>query len=148
MSFNSVVIQTKPDIQCINFQKTHIWSDNGLNLFKLKEPLSSSRSNILLFVTVIFLSMVTRKAIWSKRALKSKNNFFLVLYRRFRHYQKQILPKWKKRPIPSADSDDLKVADRTEKRPRRSRALQKLEVNRVSTKSIYVETLRKINKCN
>ena len=54
----------------------------------------------------------------------------------------------KKRPIPSADSDDLKVADRTEKRPRRSRALQKLEVNRVSTKSIYVETLRKINKCN
>ena len=46
----------------------------------------------------------------------------------------------KKRPIPSADSDDLKVADRTEKRPRRSRALQKLELNRVSTKSIYVET--------
>ena len=42
----------------------------------------------------------------------------------------------KKRPIPSADSDDLKVADRTEKRSRRSRALQKLEVNRVSTKSI------------
>ena len=77
--------------------------------------------------------------------------------------QKQLLPgavptiqalpeanssKVKKRPIPSADSDDLKVADRTEKRPRRSRALQKLEVNRVSTKSIYVETLRKINKCN
>ena len=29
----------------------------------------------------------------------------------------------KKRPIPSADSDDLKVADRTEKRPRRIRAL-------------------------
>ena len=65
----------------------------------------------------------------------------------------QALPKVnssevKKRPIPSADSDDLKVADRTEKRPRRSRALQKLEVNRVSTKSIYVETLRKIKKCN
>ena len=64
----------------------------------------------------------------------------------------QALPKVnssevKKRPIPSADSDDLKVADRTEKRSR-SRALQKLKVNRVSTKSIYVETLRKINKCN
>ena len=34
---------------------------------------------------------------------------------------------------------------RTEKRPRRSRALQKLEVNRVNAESIYVETSRKIN---
>ena len=76
--------------------------------------------------------------------------------------QKQLLPgavltiqalpeansyEMKKRPMQSADSQDLKVADRTEKRPRRSRALQKLEVNRVSTKSIYVETSRKINNC-
>ena len=54
----------------------------------------------------------------------------------------------KKGPLQSADSQDLKVADRTEKRPRISRALQKLEVNRVSTKSIYVETSTKINNCN
>ena len=34
------------------------------------------------------------------------------------------------------------VADRTEKRPKRSWAFQKLEVNRVRTNLIYMETLR------
>ena len=36
----------------------------------------------------------------------------------------------KKRPI--ADSEGPEVSDRTRKKPRRSRALQKVEVNRVS----------------
>ena len=39
------------------------------------------------------LDCYEKKAIWSKWALKSRNIFFLALYQRFRHYQKQILPK-------------------------------------------------------
>ena len=38
----------------------------------------------------------------------------------------------KKRPI--ADSEEAEISDRTGKKQRRSRALQKLEVNRVSKK--------------
>ena len=39
-----------------------------------------------------------------------------------------------------ADGEDSDVADRTEKRPRKISALQKLEVNRISTKLIHTET--------
>ena len=46
----------------------------------------------------------------------------------------------KKGPIHSADGEDSDMADRTEKRPRKISALQKLEVNRISTKLIYTET--------
>ena len=51
----------------------------------------------------------------------------------------------KKRPIKSADGEDSEVADRTDKKPRRSEVLQKLEVIRVSTKLIDMETLRVLN---
>ena len=51
----------------------------------------------------------------------------------------------KKRPIQSADGEDSEVADRTDKKPRRSEVLQKLEVIRVSTKLIDMETLRVLN---
>ena len=60
---------------------------------QVKESISSSRLNILLFVAVIFLPIAMRKATWLKWALKCKNNFFLVLYRRFRPYRKQIILK-------------------------------------------------------
>ena len=46
----------------------------------------------------------------------------------------------KKRPTHLADGEDSDVADRTKKRPRKISALQKLEVNRISTKLIYTET--------
>ena len=49
-----MLIQTKLGIQCKYFQMTQIWSDNLWNMFKWK-PISSSRSNILLFVAVISL---------------------------------------------------------------------------------------------
>ena len=55
-----VLIQTKLDIQSKDFQMKQIWSNNGLNLFKQKEPISSSRSNILSFVAVIFLPIVKK----------------------------------------------------------------------------------------
>ena len=80
MSSSFVLIQTKLGIECKDLQMKQIWSDNGFNLFSWKEPISSSRSNILSFVAVIFfLPIVMRKTTWLKWALQSNINFFLVL---------------------------------------------------------------------
>ena len=54
------------------------------------------------------------------------------------------LSEGKKRPI--ADSEEAEISDRMGKKQRRSRALQKLEVNRVSKKFklLYFQILRMI----
>jgi len=44
----------------------------------------------------------------------------------------------RKRPIQNEGSEEPEVADYADKRPRRSRALQKLEVNRVSSQPLNV----------
>ena len=44
----------------------------------------------------------------------------------------------RKQPTQNEGSEEPEVADYADKRPRRSRALQKLEVNRVSSQPLYV----------
>jgi hypothetical protein len=44
----------------------------------------------------------------------------------------------RKRPIQNEGSEEPEVADCADKRPRRTRALQKLEVNRVSSQPLYL----------
>ena len=133
-----VLIQTKLDIHCKDFQMKQIWSNNGLNLFKQKEPISSSRSNILLFVAVIFLPIVIRKALWLKWASKRKKKASSWCCTDDSGPARSKLGK--KRPTHSADGEDSDVADRTEKRLRKISALQKLEVNKIRTKLIHTET--------
>ena len=132
-----VVIQTKLDIHCKDFQMKQIWSNNGLNLFKQKEPISSSRSNILLFVAVIFLPIV-KKGFMVEMGLQKKKKTSSWCCTDDSGPARSKLGK--KRPTHFADGEDSDVADRTKKRPRKISALQKLEVNRISTKLIYTET--------
>ena len=132
-----VVIQTKLDIHCKDFQMKQIWSNNGLNLFKQKEPISSSRSNILLFVAVIFLTIV-KKGFMVEMGLQKKKKTSSWCCTDDSGPARSKLGK--KRPTHFADGEDSDVADRTKKRPRKISALQKLEVNRISTKLIHTET--------
>ena len=52
----------------------------------------------------------------------------------------------RKRVIQSEDTVELEVVDSADKRPKRSRALQKLEINRVSTENFKPLILVKYRK--
>ena len=97
-----------------------IWNNNRLNLFKWKEHISSSRSNILLIVAVIFLPTAMRKATWLKWALKWKKKLLPSAVPTIQALPEANNSEVKRGPIQSADGEDSEVADRTDKKPRRS----------------------------
>ncbi len=55
--------------------------------------------------------------------------------------------KSSKRRMQTEDSEGPEVADNTERRPKKSRALQKLEVNRVSYTSVFCVYLKNLICC-
>ena len=72
-----------------------------------------------------FLRIVPKKVSWWKWGWESNVCYFLVLHRRYSLQQQQILV-----------TQESGLSDSTDKMPRRSRALQQLEVNRVSSQPL------------
>ena len=76
-------------------------------------------------------------------ALKKQNHLLPGAVPTIHALPEANLSEAKKRPI--ADSEEAEISDRTGKKQRRSRALQKLEVNRVSKlKLLFFQILRMI----